>query len=203
MSLDHYSDARRRISSIQHNLDQNIESLRRNPSLSTQGRRAEMAKATLDAQQMVARVRNEIVGARKAEHDRLTKHLFGMSPDEGGVLAARDAADRAAKIEGPEAASAALKRAQLVSDKSMQRAVAHLAVAKGWDDVLGVYVDGLPAAESTPTALSLQKLSAIPAGPLTDAADGAVFRVRPPNELSSYREGDLEQIARDAAPAQS
>jgi hypothetical protein len=213
MSLDSYEDSRRRMNSIQARLNETIDSLRANTSLSPQGRRAEMARATVAATQMADKVKDEIVTARKQQRDQLEKHLFGLSPNEGGILAARDAADRAAKIEAlasdPEtitkardAASAALGQAQLSGDRSLQRAITHLAVTKGWTSVVNAYVDGLPATESTPTALSLQKLSAIPAGRNADLADAAVFRVRPPTELGICRPSDLEHLARDAAPAQ-
>ncbi|OYN78897.1 hypothetical protein [Mycolicibacterium sphagni] len=193
-----YDEHHRRIASIQSRLDNTIESLRNNSSLSDRGRRAEMARATVNAKQMVDRLKTEVVTARNQERERLEMHLFGLASDQGGIAAARDAADRADKIEGPDVAAAALKRAQLMSDKSMQRAIAYRATTKGWNNVVDQYVDGL-GAEGIPTALSLQKLAEIPGGPGTNLADAAVFRVREPRELLG---ADIEHLASDAAPEQ-
>lgn|GEM_PF-1752228 len=220
MAIDHYEAARRRIGSIQTRLDETIQSLKRNTSLSDQGRRAEMARATVDAQRMTERVRDEIVGARKQEHARLSRHLFGIGEGEGGVVAARDARDRVKKIEDTvrsalkeedgdkqtnvltgarDAALKELKDAQLSGDRGMQRAITKLAVDKGWDSLVNAYVDGLPAEEVTATYLCLRQLAAIPSGTRTAAADNAVFRVRPPTELHGYDDAGLERLAASAS----
>jgi hypothetical protein len=200
MSLDSYADSRRRISQIQSRLDETIESLRANTSLSDQGRRAEMAKATLDARKMVERVKTEVVTARTQRRNELTRYLFGLSPEEGGILTMRDARDRAAKLDGPEAAGAALRQAQLAGDRSLVKAITHVAVDHGWQSVIDDYVAALGPEEVTPIALSLQSLAAIPSGRNTDTADAAVFRVRPPNELFGSRDEEIAWLARDAAP---
>jgi hypothetical protein len=202
VSLDHYETARRRVGSIQARLNETIDSIRSNPSLSASGRRAEMARATADANKMAARVKTEIVGARDQRRNELTSYLFGRGPGESDVLAVRDAADRAAKIEGPNDASAALKQAQLAGDKSMQKAITHLAADRGWTDVVTQYIDGLPLTEAGAVAVSMRTLAELPHGPNADRADDIVFRVRSPRELSAYREGEIERLAADAAPVQ-
>jgi hypothetical protein len=199
VSIDQYAEGRRRVSRIQARLDETIENLRANPSLSPQGRRAEMARATVDATKLADRLRNETVTARKTERDQLVRHLFGAE-SASAVMLVRDAQDRAAKIETPEAAATALRQAQLAGDRTLGRAIAHSATTHGWTPVLDAYVSGLDITEQTPVVLSLQKLASLPDGPNTAAADAAVFRVRPPVELGTYRTGDLELIAQEAAP---
>jgi hypothetical protein len=126
MSLDHYEESRRRISRIQARLDEQIESLRANTSLTDQGRRAEMAKAVVEAKQMADRVKTEAVTARTQRRNELTRYLFGLKPEEGGILTLRDAQDRAAKLETAEAAGAALRRAQLAGDHSLVKAITRI-----------------------------------------------------------------------------
>ena len=70
---------------------------------------------------MADKVKTEIVTARQQRRNELTRHLFGLSPEEGGILTMRDAQDRAAKLETPEAAAAALRQAQLAGDHSMAK----------------------------------------------------------------------------------
>jgi hypothetical protein len=200
MAIDHYEESRTRIRSIQTGLDRTVESLRANTSLSEQGRRIEMAKALVDARKKVDRVKTEAVTARKQRRDELTRFLFGHASGEGDILAMRDARDRAAKLESADAAGSALRQAQLAGDRSLVKAITHAAVDNGWHGVVDDYVAGLGPEEVTPVALSLQSLAAIPHGRNTDTADAAVFRVTSPRELFSYREGDLEQLAKDAAP---
>lgn len=159
-----------------------------------------MAKATVDARKMADQVKTEVVTARQQRRNELVRHLFGIAPGDGGILTMRDAADRANKIETPAAAGTALRQAQLAGDHSMAKAIAHHAVTNSWTGIVSEYVDALPLAESTPTALALQELSAIPHGANTDLADSAVFSVRSPRELFAYRDGDLSQLAEDAAP---
>jgi hypothetical protein len=200
MSVDSYEESRTKIRGIQSRLDRTVESLRSNTSLSEKGRRVEMAKATVEARKMVDRVKAEVVTARKQTRDQLVRHLFGLAPGEGDILAMRDAQDRAAKLETHEAASGALRQAQLAGDRSMAKAITHHAVTNGWTGVVDQYVDGLPVTESTPVALSLQKLAAVPAGRNTTAADSAVFHLRLPSELFGAHDSDLERLAQDAAP---
>jgi hypothetical protein len=202
-ALDHYEEGRRRIARVQARLDEKIEGLRINTSLSPQGRRIEMAKATVEARKQADKLKSEVVTARQQHRNELTRYLFGLSPEEGGILTMRDAQDRAAKLETPEAAGAALRQAQLAGDRSLVKAIAHAAVDHGWQSVVDDYVGGLGPEEVTPVALSLQSLAAIPRGTNTTAADSAVFRVRVPTELFGAHDSELERLAQDAAPQQT
>ncbi len=173
MSLDHYEEGRRRIGRIPSHLDETVERLRTNTSLPPRAPR-EMAKATVDARKMADQVKTEVVTARQQRRNEVVRHLFGIAPGDGGILTMRDAADRANKIETPAAAGTALRQAQLAGDHSMAKAIARHAVTNSWTGIVSEYVDALPLAESTPTALALQELSAIPHGANTDLADSAV-----------------------------
>jgi hypothetical protein len=55
--------------------------LRGNTSLSAQGRRAEMAKVTVDATKLADKVRNEMVTARKTQRDQLVRPMAAIDVD--------------------------------------------------------------------------------------------------------------------------
>ena len=187
-SIDHYAEGRTRISRIQKRLDEQIEILRVNSSLSPQGRRAEMAKYTVQARQAADKVRNEHVAARKTKRDQLERHLFGAE-SSGDVALMRDAQDRAKAIETPESAATALRQAQLSGDRTIGQGPSPATPpTHGWD---GRRRQLRRRARHHRTGLRRSLLVAkvgrrLPDGPHTATADAAAFRVRPPREL-----GDL------------
>jgi hypothetical protein len=111
--------------------------------------------------------------------EELQRSLFGLpSPGTADVLVMRDSQDRASTLVSAEDAALKMQLANQSGDKFMAQAIAQVAVAKGWGDVVDSYASG-----NTYTRERLDELAAIPSGRRTELADAAVFRIRTPREL--------------------
>lgn len=104
-------------------------------------------------------------------------------------ISARDAADRAARLDSADAAKALLDRAILHTDEPLAKAVASRAHERGWNDVVGKY------GQTFDRQVFIDRMDEIPSGPRTSAADNVIFRVRPPRELDGHRsDNDLQRL---------
>jgi len=105
----------------------------------------------------------------------------------------RDSRDRAQAIKSQEDAQLSLQLAKQAGDKFMVKAIAQLAVTKGWTSVVDAYT-----ADNSHARSMLDELAAIPSGPRTNTADAAAFSVQVPKELSAFtgvNAGSLERLA--------
>ena len=134
-----------------------VEEVRTNLDLSSEGRQRRLADLYVKAQSRLQKL-----GAAEAE--RLTvrrisleRDLFGAKAAQRGLdvgahaISARDAADRAARVKSPDEAAELLRRAESDGDEILVRAIARQSSensytalgqqADAWDDVVREYLD--------------------------------------------------------------
>lgn len=73
MAIEGYEEPRGKVARIQSRLNQTIEDIGNNRSYSDSGRRAEMAKATLDARKEADALRTELLAVRESRRESLEK----------------------------------------------------------------------------------------------------------------------------------
>lgn len=117
-----------------------------NRTYSTHAKQVLAAKAYKEAQAQLEQVRQAEVDSINRQRAGLERRMFGQqgNADANTVIARRDANDRAAKLEDPQTAADALKRAQMEGDNLMAQAIATRAAQSGWGDVLGTYAADRP-----------------------------------------------------------
>lgn len=183
--------AKRTAAGIQQRLNESVAAIRANKSLTPEGKRRELALATLAARRNADRGRQEHAAEREKQLATARRIAFGsLAQMEGAdALSVRDAADRAAKITNPDAAKSALSNAILTDDRVFAKAVAAHAHSRGWSTVAAQYGDEYGVRSF------IDDLDDIPSGPKTELADQIVWRVAPPTELRGYSDPALQQIA--------
>ena len=198
MAIKDYGDARGKVAGIQNRLNQTITDIRSNPSYSEQGRRAELAKATLRANQEAQALRAQFQADRESRRESLEKRLFGLrTPTPTELMVMRDSRDRAATLETSEDAELKLRLANQAGDAFMAKAIAQVAATKGWTDVVNGYAETAPLG----TRSALEELASIPFGTRTKIADATAFAIHPPQELGTADNSVLESIAGGDQPA--
>ncbi|BBX69711.1 hypothetical protein [Mycolicibacterium psychrotolerans] len=196
MQISDFDGKRAAVASVQRQLDEQLDAIRRNRSLSDAGRKAELAKVVLAARARVDKMRSDFAAERKARSHNLHKIVFGDLTDvqASAVIAHRDAQDRAAQLETADDARAMLQRANQRGDESLAGAVAETAFRRGWIEVARDY------AREAGKSGALDLLIDTAAGRLTNLAESAVFRVQNPGELSGATEPVLQKAAEVHAP---
>ncbi|OBH23788.1 hypothetical protein A5693_09595 [Mycobacterium sp. E1319] len=169
-----------------------MEEIRANRSLTQEGKRRELALATLSARRSADKARQERAAEREQQLATSRRIAFGNFAGDmtaADAMSARDAADRAAKITNHAAAKAALSQAILLDDQPYAKAIAAHAHSRGWSDVTNTY------GQEFGVQSFIDDLNNIPSGPRTDAADAIIWRVAPPDELRHYSNEALQQLA--------
>ena len=184
-----------KVSAIQSRLKRECEEIRANRNLTDSARRRQLAVATVRARREAAELKAKLIAAREERRESLQRRLFGLggTPKSEELMLMRDSVDRAAKLESPEEAQLKLKLAAGIGDSFMAKAVAQVAAAKGWRDVLESYAENAPLGTKT----ALEELANIPSGRNTNLADTAMFNVRAPQEFIGMRDNVIEALARD------
>jgi hypothetical protein len=164
---------------------------RRVPQRET-GKQREIAVATLKAKQEAAKAKADFTAERESQREGMRRIAFGNSSFDTSStdqISARDAADRAARLDSADAAKALLDRAILHTDEPLAKAVASRAHERGWNDVVGKY------GQTFDRQVFIDRMDEIPSGPRTSAADNVILRVRPPRELDGHRsDNDLQRL---------
>jgi hypothetical protein len=191
VALDDYDAVRQRIARVQDRLNADVNAIRDNRSYTNQGRRREIAKATLQAKNQVAKIRDEHVADRTARRNKFERLAFGIvgDVDPGTLIAVRDAQDRAEKITTADEAATMLHRATQTNDASLANAIGLRAYNRGWTDVATNW------ATAWDKTTWLEEFEAIPGGKNTNAADALIFRVPAPQELAGLTDTGLRDIA--------
>jgi hypothetical protein len=194
MALKDYEASREKVGRIQIRLNNAVDQIRNNRRYTEDARRAEMATATLKAKKDAAALKAEFLAERDARRESLEKRLFGIlgTPDPTELMVLRDARDRAASITSEEEADTKLRLANQAGDTYMARAIAQVAITKGWRPVVNTFAETAPLGTKT----ALEELGDIPSGRNTKLADNSTFSIRNPAELGSADDGRLEVIAR-------
>ena len=192
MALPNYP--RQKVAGIQRNLDAAVAAIRDNKNLSETGRRTEIAKATLAARKQAEALKAETRAARETRRAELERRVFGIAgtPNPTELMVMRDSRDRAANLQSADEAQLKLKLAAQTGDSFMSKAIAQVAAAKGWGDVLNTFTN----TAAFDTRAALEELADIPTGRGTNLADAAAFKIRDPREFLGTRDEVVEAFAR-------
>jgi hypothetical protein len=189
------NEAREKMSAIRRDFDTEVAQIRNSNGLNDSGRRQAIAKTLIAQREKARALRSSFEVDNEDTRVTLSSKLFGIpkGADPATVLIHRDAADRAAKLDGPDEATATLKRALEHGDHVLARAVASHAHGRRWDPVVAAY------AEQTGQSGDLETLNDIPSGGLSKLAVNTLFLVRTPQEVQTVRgdchDGELGRIA--------
>ena len=156
-----------------------------------------MARATLQAKKEAQALKAEFLAEREARRESLERRLFGLAgtPSATELMVMRDSRDRAASLTSAEDAQLKLKLANQAGDTFMAKAIAQVAAAKGWAEVVETYAETAPLG----TRSVLEQLADLPGGRLTAMGDAAVFSTRAPREFQGNNDAVLEAVARGDA----
>jgi hypothetical protein len=188
-------EARSKMSAIRRDFDTEVAQIRNSNGLNDAGRRQAIAKSVIKHREKARALRSDFEVNTETSRVALQAKLFGLprGADPATVLIHRDAADRAAKLDGIDDAAAALQRALEHGDAVLARAVASHAHGRRWDNVVQSY------AENTGLAGDLEALNDIPSGGLAKTAVNVLFGIRTPQEIQTVRgdcpDSELERIA--------
>jgi hypothetical protein len=178
-----------------------VESVRANTSLSTDGKRAFIAKKYLETKSALAKLKTDEVAESPARRQELRDKLFGMpkNSDPGAIIAYRDARDRAAKLSNQKEAIALANSALHSGDDQLLTAVIERSLSAHFKPIVQM-------AASDPEAFhrSAELAELLDYEPGFNGEDGdtrardifersAAFSVSKPPELASY--SDDEKVA--------
>ena len=143
------TNERQQAAKIRQNLGRQIEALRNQKNLTSQGRAARIAKAREDAKAKLAALRQEETDRLTSRRDELTKKLFGnTSPDDARIGSIRDARKRAAEIKTSNEMAEAMNLAEMDSDTVLLRAYAQECarrssnpLERGWSTLFHQWAD--------------------------------------------------------------
>lgn len=184
----------RDVAALQDRLAQQVAQINSRRSLSTEAKRIAIAKAYREARDQITAAGQAVLDQVNSERARLSRKLFGYegTADAQTVIVRRDAADRAAKLTDPTEAQRAMERAEANGDIHLAQAIAGVAQANMWNDVVVSYLDAHPEAGE-----AAQQLRDLP-----DPNDGAwrfthamTYSVMQPQELGGIPEYQVDRLA--------
>jgi len=154
---------------IRANLDAVAQRINSRKDLAHHARQTLLARAYVEARDALNALREEETARIDADRRKLERKLFGaggLIPDPAAAVSRRDANDRAAELETPAAAQAALRRAERDGDATLAKAIAaraaDLSADPAWAGIVHAYV-----AERPEDAETLKAMQALP-----DTSDG-------------------------------
>ncbi|MCX5211472.1 hypothetical protein OG689_19625 [Kitasatospora sp. NBC_00240] len=182
------------VARIHRTMATQVERINANKTLNDHARRVYIARAYATARDQATALREKAEQQVRDRQTRLEKQLYGAagSNDPGAVLARRDAHERAAQLDDPREASAALKRAERDGDTSMAQAIAARAVEWGWADLINEYAATRPNWAGNMRAL--QELPDVDSGPAKLRA-AITYGVPQPSELNGLPEYSVNSLA--------
>jgi hypothetical protein len=133
--------------------DRMIETIMADANLSQAGKQRAVAKQHQAAVERMQVLKDNFSGGSVITAQELGKQLFGADQVTGAdAISMRDAHDRAAQVEDPQAAAALLDAARMYGDEHLARAVAHRAynesqsplVGPAWSPVVEAYASSRP-----------------------------------------------------------
>ncbi|MDG9706264.1 hypothetical protein [Streptomyces sp. DH37] len=184
----------RDVSGIHARLDSTVQRVNAKRGLSDHAKRVLIARAYKEARDAITELRDAERARIDGQRATLTRKLFGHEGDADPATAVsrRDALDRAAKLETPEAASSALKRAELSGDAVLAQAIGARAAEMWWGDVLTQYTASRPEAADTVRQI----------GELPDTSDALwqmqhamTYSVMQPAELGGMPDYSVDALA--------
>lgn len=182
-----------RIDGIRNLYKDELSEIRKDPTLSEDGRRARIARSYVDATERMNRLRGELDTAVNAERNRLEKRAFGPGTvDPLERLQHRDAMERANRLGNQEEAIALLNQARISGDDALGRAVMYKANAKHWSEAINTWEAASPG-----TVDLLNQMHDLPDQHLNNVA---AFALGSPSEFASYDSHGIKRFAEMAGP---
>lgn len=171
-----------------------MDRIRRNQMLSGHARRVLAAKAYTEFSAKLDELREKELVEVERRRGELTRRMFGHAgtADPSTVVSRRDAADRAARIDDPREALAALSRAERDGDEHLAQAIAARGSEYGWDDVVGGYAASRP--RFVEDARAFNELPN-PNDTLWKLRHAAEFVVPVPEELAGVQGAEVQRLA--------
>ncbi len=119
------TEERAKAGRVRTRLAKEIEHIQSRRNLSSEGKRAQLAKVVVQARDELVRLRDAESARVAARRDELTRGLFGATrPDDSRVISLRDAADRASRVSSSEEAARLMNAAELNGDTVLLRVLA-------------------------------------------------------------------------------
>lgn len=188
---------------IRQSFSDRAEALRSNANLSSEGLRARLARAYLEAKTEMQALQTRQGDDVQSRIRALNAKVWGLDDIAGrngtdrasASVSYRDAQDRAAAVETMQGALALLVRAEATGDELLARALAARAASEplsGWGDVLEAYFNERP--QKVAAYLELRDLSRSP----RSGADIFAFAVPVPQELGTMPEYQVQALADDS-----
>jgi hypothetical protein len=192
------------IDTIHSNLEKRLQRARENQRLSAEARQAEIAAAFVQAKRqadaLLAKQREQV----EAERKRLTRKLVGSDGKQASsadAVSRRDAADRAAAIEGnADEALRLLRVAHDTGDVHLAQAVTRHALTQAaglhrggggpWVKVVEEYARENPNAADT-----MRELQALPTSGEAGFRMAARYVVPMPSELGRLGQAQIDRLA--------
>lgn len=191
-------------SEIQAQLSTVSQNVRTNGELTSAGRERALAIAYMAAKDAMDTLVETWQGTSETTASQLAKDLFGAIDARGAdAISLRDAGDRAAQLETPEAALILLARANNTGDEVLARAIAEHAWSQRstffggpWRAVVDAY-----AVERNEVATKLEELNAASANDVRiNLAAGFIFSLPKPVELERHSDYAIQLLA-ESTPA--
>jgi hypothetical protein len=187
-------------SAVLQQLNSSVRNIKDDKRLTPEAKKTDLARAYVRARNDMEAVKAELAKQEAAHVDKLTRRVFGNSPTTGSdIIAARDADDRAARLENAEEAQRALARAEKNNDASLARAIALRAYEEartpfggsGWGEVLSGYSGSRPGVSEDVAELARITTSSFQ----QDFMRGIQLHVMKPGELERYGDQQIDAIA--------
>lgn len=173
-----------------------VERIRGNKAASREGKRADLARAYLEASQRMEQLWTGQETSRATRRQQLVAQLFGTASLPGDpaslTISRRDAMDRVARLEKSQEGIALLGQAVAIGDDVLARAVAHWGYERRDANVVNAYLNVRPQADA-----AMNELWAIPdpSSPLELARRHMSYALERPAELGDVADMDLQAIA--------
>ncbi|MEU0660272.1 hypothetical protein [Streptomyces lavendulocolor] len=182
------------VDAINKRMASQVERINSRRALSDEAKRIEIARVYREARDAIQAAGQNVVQQVNSERNRLSRKLFGHEgvADPQTVAIRRDAADRAAKLDSPEAAQRAMEIAEMNGDVYMAQAIAGTANANMWTDVVHSYLDAHPEAGD-----AAQQLRELPdtADPVWQLQHAMTYSVAQPSELGGIPDYQVDRLA--------
>jgi hypothetical protein len=185
---------------ILQGLNRTAEAIKADSRLTPAAKKQDLAKAYIRAKADMASVKEKLEKDEAASVERLSRRVFGNPATTGAdVIAARDADDRAARLQTADEAQAALNRANQNGDKTLARAIALRAHTESqgpfgggqWGNVLRNYAGDRPG-----VAEDVAELASMTSGGIQkDFNRQMLLNVAAPGELGRLTDAQIATIA--------
>ncbi|HEY3530391.1 MAG TPA: hypothetical protein VGK78_14690 [Nocardioides sp.] len=197
-------DVQAKAGKIQDDFNTTVRAIRSNGDLTQEARLRRLAQAQAEAQRAMEDVKASWLGTSTDTAETLTKRIFGSSGMAGAdAISARDAADRASRVETAGEAASLLEMAENNGDEVLARAVAmhafgmrHDILSGDWGSIVDAYASTRPdVAEQIVELANVQRDTV-----MTNVAAAFVFSIHTPPELDSLTGTQVRALV-DGAPS--